>query len=117
MLRSEWSESKPAPHFIGAGKSFEPQFPPAGGFEDLKFEQQRRDWTCMDKHYLISVYKLKCLIYNVRVQSLSRILSGACAVLKIKEFTQVNDCFQNKHNSLPRAFGAEIGHYRRIAPS
>ena len=28
----------------------------------------------------------------------------ACAVLKIKEFTFVNDCFQNKHN-------AEIGHY------
>ncbi len=30
----------------------------------------------------------------------------ACAVLKIKEFTFVNDCFQNKHN-------AEIGHYRQ----
>ncbi len=28
----------------------------------------------------------------------------ACVVLKIKEFTFVNNCFQNKHN-------AEIGHY------
>ena len=34
----------------------------------------------------------------------------ACVVLKIKEFTQVNDCFQNKHN-------AEIGHYRRTLNS
>jgi len=28
----------------------------------------------------------------------------ACDVLKIKEFTFVNDCFQNKHNE-------KIGHY------
>jgi hypothetical protein len=30
----------------------------------------------------------------------------ACAVLKIKEFTIVNDCFQNKHNE-------ETEHYKQ----
>jgi len=30
----------------------------------------------------------------------------ACEVLKIKEFTYVNDCFQNKHNE-------KIEHYRQ----
>ena len=30
----------------------------------------------------------------------------ACEVLKIKEFTFVNDCFQNKYNE-------KIGHYRQ----
>ena len=30
----------------------------------------------------------------------------ACEVLKTKEFTYVNDCFQNKHNE-------KIGHYRQ----
>jgi len=30
----------------------------------------------------------------------------ACVVLKIKEFADVNDCFQNKRNE-------EIGHYRQ----
>jgi len=30
----------------------------------------------------------------------------ACEVLKTKEFTIVNDCFQNEHNE-------KIGHYRQ----
>ena len=30
----------------------------------------------------------------------------ACEVLKTKEFTVVNDCFQNEHNE-------KIGHYRQ----
>jgi len=34
----------------------------------------------------------------------------ACEVLKTKEFTIVNDCFQNEHNE-------KIGHYRQTLNS
>ncbi len=47
------------------------------------------------------------MIQNVRVRGLRPRAAEALAeaqVLKIKEFTLVNDCFQNKHNE-------EIGHY------
>jgi hypothetical protein len=32
----------------------------------------------------------------------------ACEVLKIKEFTLVNDCFQNKHNEENERFGQTL---------
>jgi len=44
----------------------------------------------------MSVYKVSCLIRMLEFE--------ACEVLKIKEFTFVNDCFQNERNE-------EIGHY------
>ena len=50
----------------------------------------------IDKLYLVSVYKFSVWIIMFEIEAL--------AVLKIKEFTIVNDCFQNENNE-------NIGHY------
>ena len=50
----------------------------------------------MDKHYLVPVHKFSVWIIMFEIE--------AFAVLKTKEFTIVNDCFQDKNNE-------EIGHY------
>ena len=37
----------------------------------------------------------------------------AYEVFKLREYAWAYDCFKYKHNSLPRVFGEEIGHYKQ----
>ena len=43
---------------------------------------------------LFSVLSIKSRVWNIKFDN------KACEVLKIKEFTNVNDCFQNEHNAV-----------------
>jgi len=61
------------------------------------------------KHYLVSVHKVS--VWFRMFESKPALPVGrAFAVLKTKEFTFVNDCFQHKSN-------AAIGHYGQTLSS
>ena len=59
------------------------------------------------------IFIILCLSIKSRVWSI-KFDDKACEVLKIKEFTYVNDCFQNEHNAVSGLYRQTLINYTNL---